>query len=73
MTAYGGQEAIDLALCQVPDLIILDLMMPRVDGFQVIRRLAGEPQTRDIPIIICTAMDLIPILDQYATNHLFAC
>ncbi|MBI1924959.1 PAS domain S-box protein [Candidatus Poribacteria bacterium] len=58
LKAYGGQEAIDLALSQAPDLMILDLMMPQVDGFTVIRRLSREPQTRDIPIIICTAMDL---------------
>ncbi|MCZ6679404.1 MAG: response regulator [Candidatus Poribacteria bacterium] len=58
MKAYGGQKAIDLALSQAPDLIILDMMMPQVDGFQVIRRLAGDSQACDIPVIICTAMDL---------------
>ncbi|MCZ6678359.1 MAG: response regulator [Candidatus Poribacteria bacterium] len=58
LKATSGQAAIDLALSHVPDLIILDLMMPNVDGFQVIKRLAGEPHTREIPIIICTAMDL---------------
>lgn len=56
--AYGGQEGIEKALDQSPHLIILDLMMPQVDGFQVVQRLASEPHTRDIPIIICTAMDL---------------
>jgi len=58
LQAYGGQEAIDLAISQTPDLIILDLMMPQIDGFQVIRRLTQDAKTRDIPIIICTAMDI---------------
>ena len=58
LKAYGGQEGIDLALSNMPDLIILDLMMPRIDGFQVIKRLASEPQACDIPIILCTALDL---------------
>ena len=58
LEAYGGVEALELACTKSPALIILDLMMPRVNGFEVIRRLADEPQTRGIPIIICTAMDL---------------
>ena len=55
---YGGSEAIETAISQSPDLIILDMMMPQVDGFQVVRHLTGDPRTCDIPIIICTALDL---------------
>ncbi len=55
---YGGSEAIEAAISQSPDLIILDMMMPKVDGFQVIRRLTDDPRTQNIPIIICTALDL---------------
>ena len=58
LEAYGGEEALEMAHTKAPALIILDLMMPRVNGFEVIRQLADTPQTRDIPIIICTAMDL---------------
>jgi CheY-like chemotaxis protein len=58
LKVYGGSEAIETAISQSPDLIILDMMMPQVDGFQVIRHLAGDPRTCDIPIIICTALDL---------------
>jgi signal transduction histidine kinase/DNA-binding response OmpR family regulator len=58
ITAYGGQEGIDLAIEKLPDFIILDLMMPRVTGFDVVRRLRDHPQTHDIPILILTAKDI---------------
>ena len=58
LKVYGGSEAIETAISQSPDLIILDMMMPQVDGFQVIRRLTDDPRTCDIPIVICTALDL---------------
>ncbi|SFM79842.1 response regulator [Methanolobus profundi] len=55
MTAYGGQEAIDIALRENPDLVILDLMMPEVSGFDVVNALRSQPTTSDISIVICTA------------------
>ena len=58
LKAYGGQEGIDLAVAEAPALIILDLAMPEVDGFQVVKRLAEDPGACDVPIVICTAMDL---------------
>ena len=58
LKVYGGSEAIETAISQSPDLIILDMMMPQVDGFQVIQRLTGDSRTCDIPIVICTALDL---------------
>ena len=58
LKAYGGQEGIDLAIAEAPVLIILDLAMPEVDGFQVVKRLAEDTGACDIPIVICTAMDL---------------
>src|SRR5690606_22831430 len=54
----SGQEAIQLAR-QVPlDLIILDLMMPEVDGFTVLDALKDDPRTTAIPVIVVTAKDL---------------
>ena len=58
LKAFGGQEGIDLAVTEAPALIILDLAMPEVDGFQVVKRLAEHAGACDIPIVICTAMDL---------------
>ena len=58
LKAHGGQEGIDLAIARAPALIILDLAMPEVDGFQVVKCLAEDPVAREIPIVICTAMDL---------------
>jgi signal transduction histidine kinase/CheY-like chemotaxis protein len=53
--AYGGQEALDLVRSQPPALIVLDLMMPQVSGFDVVHGLRGHPDTADIPIIVLTA------------------
>lgn len=58
LKAYGGQEAIDIAFKEHPDVIVLDLMMPQITGFDVITALKADPNTVDTPIIICTAKDL---------------
>jgi threonine synthase len=56
--ACNGHEAIELAQSQVPDLIILDLMMPGLDGFSVLDSLKANPQTAHIPVIVVTAKEL---------------
>lgn len=53
--ATSGLQAIDMALKNEFDLILLDIMMPEMDGFQVCRQLKAEERTRDIPIIFITA------------------
>ncbi|WP_370573011.1 response regulator, partial [Methanomethylovorans sp.] len=58
LTAYGGKEAIETTIKEKPDVVVLDLMMPEVSGYDVIKALKSNPQTIDIPIIICTAKDL---------------
>jgi signal transduction histidine kinase/DNA-binding response OmpR family regulator len=55
LRAYGGQEAIDAARREIPNLIVLDLMMPEVSGFDVVRALHDDPATAAIPILIVTA------------------
>jgi PAS domain S-box-containing protein len=55
LRAYGGQEAIDAARREIPDLIVLDLMMPEVNGFDVVAALHEDPQTASIPILVVTA------------------
>ncbi|MEP6990439.1 MAG: response regulator [bacterium] len=53
--AFGGREAISLAREQRPDLIVLDLMMPEVTGFDVVEELHHDPGTAGIPVLIVTA------------------
>jgi len=55
LRAYGGQEAIDTARRELPDLIVLDLMMPEVSGFDVVAALHEDPETASIPILVVTA------------------
>jgi CheY-like chemotaxis protein len=55
LRAYGGQEAIDTARLELPDLIVLDLMMPEVSGFDVVAALHERPDTASIPILVVTA------------------
>lgn len=52
----SGELAIETALKTIPDLIILDVMMPGIDGFETCRRLKDNPVTEDIPIIFMTAL-----------------
>ncbi len=56
--ARNGQEALDLMRDPPPDGIILDLMMPQIDGFEVLERLRGTPGTAHLPVLILTAKDL---------------
>lgn len=56
-TAANGQAALDAVAQQKPDLILLDLMMPGIDGFEVIRRLREDPATADIRIVILSALN----------------
>jgi signal transduction histidine kinase/DNA-binding response OmpR family regulator/CHASE3 domain sensor protein len=53
--AYGGQEALDIVRSEAPALIVLDLMMPQVSGFDVVRGLRNHPDTAGIPVIVLTA------------------
>jgi len=56
--ATNGREAIELVDKEHPDLVILDLMMPDVDGFAVLDALRGKPETANIPVIVATAKEL---------------
>jgi two-component system, OmpR family, alkaline phosphatase synthesis response regulator PhoP len=55
LEAADGREGLELARQERPDLVLLDVMMPDVDGWTVARELAADEQTRDIPVVFLTA------------------
>lgn len=55
LIADSGYEALEKAQTAQPDLVILDVMMPGIDGWQVLERLRRNPKTKDIPVVMLTA------------------
>lgn len=70
--AKSGKEGLKLVEQVKPDLIILDLTMPEMDGFSVVEALKNNDSTRGIPIIIVSAKDLTPQEDQFLTGQVEA-
>ncbi|TVM00673.1 MAG: hypothetical protein CV087_12825 [Candidatus Brocadia sp. WS118] len=68
LKASGGKEGIDKAFLHKPDLILSDLMMPEVSGFDVVDKLKTSPETNSIPIIVITSKDLTQA-DKEKLNH----
>jgi two-component system, OmpR family, alkaline phosphatase synthesis response regulator PhoP len=56
-TAANGEETLRAVAEWQPDLILLDVMMPRISGFEVCKRLRGDPRTRNVGILMITALD----------------
>ncbi len=56
-TAYDGEETLQIIADWRPDLVLLDIMMPRISGFEVCKRLRASPETRDIAVLMVTALD----------------
>jgi signal transduction histidine kinase/CheY-like chemotaxis protein len=56
--AYGGREGLELAFAQPPDVIVVDLLMPDLSGFEVVQRLREHPQTKATPVFVVTVKDL---------------
>ena len=55
--AYDGPEALEIISNNPPDLILLDVMMPKMSGFEVCKRIKNDPRTSDIPVIMVTALN----------------
>lgn len=56
LSVKDGQEAINVAKKEKPDLVLLDIMMPGIDGFQVLEELKRDPDTMMIPVVVVTAL-----------------
>ena len=56
-TAEDGETALRLVAERAPDVIVCDVMMPGIDGFEVCRRLKGDPATAELPVVLLTAKD----------------
>ncbi len=57
LSAYDGEEGIEKTLKEKPNLIILDIMLPKMDGYQVCHKLKEDKKTWDIPVLMLTAKD----------------
>ena len=57
ITAFDGEEGLEKVKTERPDLVVLDILMPKVDGFEVCRTLKNDPRYSEIPIILLSAMN----------------
>jgi CheY-like chemotaxis protein len=64
VTASDGIEALEKIAQHHPDLVLLDIMMPRMSGFQVCRKIKGDPKTRDIQVLMVTALNELGDIEQ---------
>jgi CheY-like chemotaxis protein len=64
LSATSGEEALKTALAERPDIILMDVMMPGLDGLEVCRRLRAEEATRNTPIILVTTRSSLEALEQ---------
>jgi DNA-binding response OmpR family regulator len=74
VTARDGEEGLKAAFKEKPDLILCDVLMPKLDGFEVLKRLKADAQTKDIPVIMLTNLgqkeDVEKGLEEGATDYL---
>jgi len=64
VSALDGETGLKLAKTKKPDLILLDLILPKVHGFEVLKRLKEDPETKKIPIIVLTNLERIEDVDR---------
>lgn len=64
ISASNGSEALAMVKVQIPDLILLDIMMPKIDGFSVCEMLKGDKRFKDIPIVMLTAKSLAKDIEE---------
>ena len=74
ISAENGEKGLELALADSPDLVVLDIMMPGIDGWEVLRRLEADPDTAGTPVILLTARiedtDVLQGLERGAVEYI---
>jgi len=74
LSAFDGEIGLRLSKEKKPDLILLDLILPKIDGFEFLEKLKADPETKDIPVIILTNLerteDIERALELGATTYL---
>lgn len=63
--AYNGGEALKLLEKELPDLMLLDIMMPGIDGSEVLLKMKSQPETAHVPVIICTALNEMKDVERF--------
>lgn len=64
ISATDGESGFNLAESQKPDLILLDIVLPKINGFEVLRKLKENPKTKDVPVIILTNLERVADIDK---------
>jgi len=57
LRATDGEQTLEVILCERPDLVLLDIMMPKMSGFEVCKKMKADPETAEIPVIMVTALN----------------
>ncbi len=71
LRAYNGEEGFPLVVKEKPDLVLLDILMPKINGLVVAKMLQGNPETKDIPIIVLTVLDQVEPLAEALETGIF--
>lgn len=64
ISAFDGETGLDFAKKEIPDLILLDIILPKINGLDVLKKIKETPETKDIPVIILTNLESVKNVEQ---------